>query len=601
MASGGRQLPGLSCEECRRRKARCDRIRPQCGTCTEMAIECIVNENRPQRGPKKGQLKVLRSRVATLERQLSERLNTIEFHTVEVDPKPMAIDKALLGSIVLNDVERDMSMNMDFSMSDMVETSKCHPAPLSRTPNQVLPNPDWQGSETEVPEDLAMGRHPDMNTISVIKGLDISNVIWADLDLLYFDRVHSVLPIIHRRRYLAWAGQEVLTPARRSLRLAIRAIAAAVSTQFPGLGNILYTETRRILEAPDMDDQGPSWMVGDTPLKKVQAWLLVAHYELMCMHEQQAMLTAGRAFRLVQLSGIYDVDRTDTSLADDTKAAASTSPMPDESFAEAEEKRRTFWLAFSFDRFLNIRNEWLLTLYEEMICARLPAPETHFQNNVPIQMAFLPDILNNVDQITHSTFAECVVLATIYGRCMTHRRLSFSANEPRIVWTGHKWLASMLERRAQLLLHQSTNTSVLDADDPMLAFSYMLARSAIIYHSNTTEMKPWRDVKDRTTANTYEAKAYQAGTEIADLAKTMPKHCCFKAHPFLPSALSDAAAFLVAHPETPSDDDSVEQLLSALRNLQNVNNLARDLLIKLEVRSMHIAAGVASLNNSGDY
>lgn len=143
-------------------------------------------------------------------------------------------------------------------------------------------------------------------------------------------------------------------------------------------------------------------------------------------------------------------------------------------------------------------------------------------------MAFLPDILNNVDQITHSTFAECVVLATIYGRCMTHRRLSFSANEPRIVWTGHKWLASMLERRAQLLLHQSTNTSVLDADDPMLAFSYMLARSAIIYHNNTTEMKPWRDVKDRMAANTYEARAYQAGTEIADLAKTMPKHCCFK-------------------------------------------------------------------------
>lgn len=103
----------------------------------------------------------------------------------------MAIDKALLGSIVLNDAERDMSMNMDFSMSDMVETSECHPAPLSRTPNQVLPNPDWQGSETEVPEDLAMGRHPDMNTISVIKGLDISNVIWADL---YVPSNHSSAP-----------------------------------------------------------------------------------------------------------------------------------------------------------------------------------------------------------------------------------------------------------------------------------------------------------------------------------------------------------------------------------------------------------------------
>ncbi|KAI1095077.1 fungal-specific transcription factor domain-containing protein [Rostrohypoxylon terebratum] len=583
--SGGRQLPGLSCEECRRRKARCDRVRPRCGTCAEMAIECIVNEKRPQRGPKKGQVKVLRSRVATLERQLSERLNTLELRTVGIDPKAMAVDK------MLSDVEHDMSMNMDFNLPDMVETSEYRPTPLHTTPNQILLNSDWQDSETESPEGLAMGRQPDMNIIDVIKGLDISNVIWADLDLLYFDRVHCVLPIIHKRRYLAWAGQEILTPARLSLRLAIRAIAATVSTQFPGLSNILYTETRRILEASDVNDQGPSWVMRETPLEKVQAWLLVAHYELMCLHEQQAMITAGRAFRLVQLSGIYDVDRTYTSLAADTKASASAYPMPDESFAEAEEKRRTFWLAFSFDRFLNIRNEWPLTLYEEMICARLPAPETHFQNSVPIQMDFLPDVLSNIDQITHSTFAEYVVLATIYGRCMTHRRLSLSVNEPRIVWTGHKWPASMLERRAQLLLHHSTNMPVLDADDPMLAFSYILARSAIIYHNITTEMKPWRDIKDQMTAKIYESRAYQAGTEIADLAKTMPKHCCFKAHPFLPTALSEAAAFLVAHPEASEDDDSVEQLLNALRNLQNVNSLARDLLIKLEVRNMHIAAG----------
>lgn len=49
-----RQLPGLACEECRKRKLRCDRQRPQCRLCNELGIVCELNLARPPRGPKKG-------------------------------------------------------------------------------------------------------------------------------------------------------------------------------------------------------------------------------------------------------------------------------------------------------------------------------------------------------------------------------------------------------------------------------------------------------------------------------------------------------------------------------------------------------------------
>ena len=83
-----RQLPGPACEECRKRKLRCkecaqrkpiasligtdadtkpqptgDRQRPQCGTCADAGIVCEINNNRLARGPKKGDLKALRSRI----------------------------------------------------------------------------------------------------------------------------------------------------------------------------------------------------------------------------------------------------------------------------------------------------------------------------------------------------------------------------------------------------------------------------------------------------------------------------------------------------------------------------------------------------------
>lgn len=66
-----RQHPGLACEECRRRKARCDRVRPRCGICAETGQDCVVVEKRPPRGPKKGQMQELRSRLGKLQASTS--------------------------------------------------------------------------------------------------------------------------------------------------------------------------------------------------------------------------------------------------------------------------------------------------------------------------------------------------------------------------------------------------------------------------------------------------------------------------------------------------------------------------------------------------
>jgi hypothetical protein len=57
-----RQRPGSACEECRRRKLRCDR-QPQCGNCVEAGVVCTTTTVRPARGPKKGHLKALKGRI----------------------------------------------------------------------------------------------------------------------------------------------------------------------------------------------------------------------------------------------------------------------------------------------------------------------------------------------------------------------------------------------------------------------------------------------------------------------------------------------------------------------------------------------------------
>ncbi|KAK3376219.1 fungal-specific transcription factor domain-containing protein, partial [Lasiosphaeria ovina] len=61
-AKSGRQNPGPACQHCRMRKFRCDRQRP-CGGCVDAGLRCRFDSTPPQKGPKKGHLKLLRSRI----------------------------------------------------------------------------------------------------------------------------------------------------------------------------------------------------------------------------------------------------------------------------------------------------------------------------------------------------------------------------------------------------------------------------------------------------------------------------------------------------------------------------------------------------------
>ena len=81
-------------------------------------------------------------------------------------------------------------------------------------------------------------------------------------------------------------------------------------------------------------------------------------------------MSAGRVFRLVQLMRLYEVDGYD-----------ATAPTP--TCIVSEEKRRTFWVAYILDRLVSIRSGSPLTLVEQMVSTRLPAPEMDFQSSRP--------------------------------------------------------------------------------------------------------------------------------------------------------------------------------------------------------------------------
>ena len=167
--------------------------------------------------------------------------------------------------------------------------------------------------------------------------------------------MHLFVPILHRRRYLLWARDQTKSRPRVCLQYAMWALASSLSAQFQHTRDILYRQCRELLEGLESVDSEMEAF----EIERVQAWILVTMYELMRTNTRRGWTSAGRAFRLVQLMRLYEVDSS-------SNVSECNGPQQVD-WVGVEEQRRTFWMAYCLDRFISIRNEYPLTLHEQVV------------------------------------------------------------------------------------------------------------------------------------------------------------------------------------------------------------------------------------------
>lgn len=127
-------------------------------------------------------------------------------------------------------------------------------------------------------------------------------------------------------------------------------LAATTSSQFQHIQAPLYSQTRKLLEALEWDTVNDS-----TNVEQAQSWALLAIYEMTQINYQRGWLSAGRCFRLVQLNKLHLIDCPRNS----TTSSGLT-------WTELEEQRRTFWIAYSLDRFISLTNQLPMMLNEQV-------------------------------------------------------------------------------------------------------------------------------------------------------------------------------------------------------------------------------------------
>lgn len=188
----------------------------------------------------------------------------------------------------------------------------------------------------------------------------LSPMICADLDQLYFDRVHVFAPILQKFRYLSWAREPGKAKQRTCLQYAMWTLAASLSSQFHLLRVDLYAEARQRLDALEMDNHDTQTVC----IEQAQAWTLLAIFELTsntCDYKR-GMVSAGRAFRLVQLMRLNEIDGPGH-----TSTAWPSQLRGQSDWIDIESMRRTFWVVYTIDRFTSVLDNLPLTFNEQQV------------------------------------------------------------------------------------------------------------------------------------------------------------------------------------------------------------------------------------------
>ncbi|KAL4930375.1 Zn(II)2Cys6 transcription factor [Aspergillus undulatus] len=499
-AHTSRQRPGSACEECRRRKVRCDRQRPQCQVCYESGLECKISTTRLPRGPRKGQLRTLRTRIGKLllvksSKTLAERVAALERCLADRHP----------------DIDRQVNALLEGAELDY-ESEEDNIRGLIRSRDGTQ-SPKRQRADTTSPASPGLPRSE-----------LVSELMRADLDQLYFDRVHPFAPILQRWRYHIWSRQQEKTEAQSCLQYAMWTVAASVSAQFRTIRDALYQETRRMLDGMDNRNPGADASAG---IEQAQAWVLICIYEYMQLSPLQAWMSAGRCCRLVLGMRLYELDDPNHPVM---VAKDQETNLID--WTGLEERRRTFWMAYSLDRFISFHNGLPFTLNEQLIATRLPGPEEEFQAGQPVVTPYLPEVMarTGIDTVhSISPFSECIVLATICGRALAHRQkvaveqLSISGDVTVFegFWTRHQWLHEILNTRIQML-------SSLPQVDPMLLFARIVAQTMVLFLHSVLESITWKTGDHLLSIIEYERLCILAAHEVVNLIKLQGQLGYFK-------------------------------------------------------------------------
>jgi hypothetical protein len=368
--------------------------------------------------------------------------------------------------------------------------------------------------------------------------------------------------------------------------------ACAVTPKYSSYTEYFYQRARKYAEADEMRGHGEGMItVGHS-----QAWTLVGCYEFKVMHFPRAWMSIGRSARLALMMGLHRQDRVGLDVK-------QTLPPPRD-WTDREERRRTFWMAYCQDRYASMGTGWPMVIDEQDILTNLPASEEAFNRLQPEPTMQLSDIMSGDGATSLSSFGGVILLATIYGRNLTHLHRPLDTDNDHDLngafWKRHRNLDNILLNTSLALPSQLRLPAGIN--DPNTVFLNMNIHTATICLHQAAIFKADKNRLPAQISAESKRRCIVAADQVTNIMKMissldMSLVCLVlvvsskanqeQMNPFLAFNLYVAARVFVQYLKARKEDGAVKSslhfLLSAMQVLTAKNPLTESFLVQLDV------------------
>ncbi|GAM41592.1 hypothetical protein TCE0_042r14824 [Talaromyces pinophilus] len=578
----------MACIVCRKRKLRCDGQKPSCGTCARVGHNCAYDEVRKKSGPKRGYVKQLEARLAQVETLLKNQepensWNETNRNALPNTSMPPAASNPLSGvGDLLNFVNASTSQIPD----------------VTRQP---------QGSQNAAPTTNSNFDHEsswEVISLGLEEPLPTQDVIDELFDV-FFTKIHPSHPMIHRPRFFASMN---LAPHMRPpvcLRYIMWALAASITPKYSFLEEHLYARARKYIHLDEMKGHGEHMV----SVSHCQAWVLISLYEFKQMFFPRAWISVGRAARMAAMMCFNRLD----GVGLDVKHCVP----PPVDWVEREERRRTFWLCFSEDRYASIGTGWPMVFDERDIMTNLPSSEEAYLTGTPETAPSLKDVLAG-DIANLSPLGSVAVMACIFGLNLTHLHRPDPHDREDDVngefWKRHRAYDNILLNISLSLPHSLRLPQGIA--DPNIIFSNMAIHTSTICLHQAAIFKAEKHKNMTQIAAESKRRCIIAADQISSIMKMVSHTDLSLLNPFSAFCLYVAARvfvqYLKSRPEGQAVKSSLQFLLTALGALKQFSALTESFLIQLDVdlsgttfgssmRSMRSKEAVEANSGSNQY
>ncbi|KAL7314577.1 hypothetical protein PS15m_006132 [Mucor circinelloides] len=348
--SGSKRIKiSRACDECRKRKVKCDGVQP-CGRCRKSNAECVFAKLPPKRGPPKQYMENLENRLQRVEKALKSMSNPIKKMFDEQQQSSDCHEEPALSSHDTVFYSAPYTSDMNFANIDRFTINEIGQAvyvnDLKERTDRI---PTLQQQQQQ---HYHQQQEHSNDTLSEIASLSDQSVTTASVELpvpdhlssrtiikelqplteIYFEHVHKYVPMIHKPSFLKQMHSTTNSPSRLLLyamcavasRWSPDIIANADTTIPPG-----YTFYQQALDL--LDDFIDSPRIGT-----VQALVLLVKY-------QEYYQRPGYFYRS------YTYMRMASRMCNDL----GLGQLEGDSY-DIEAKRRTFWATFMYDLLMSI-------------------------------------------------------------------------------------------------------------------------------------------------------------------------------------------------------------------------------------------------------